>query len=273
MIANKTIFLRGTEYGGGCLNQHVGEEKLNNQGCLMMIVKYNKANDIVVEFQDEHKTRVYSIYSNFRSGSIKNPYYPSVYGVGIIGTKYPRSVNCRNIKEYETWRQILRRCFDNEFKNRQPTYNNVDCCDEWLSYESFYEWLHSQSNFDKWYNGKRWAIDKDIFAKRNKMYSPEMCSLVPQNVNCLFLKREAQRGDYPIGVHYSENGFVAICRNPFTDTNEELGSYSTPEKAFNAYKCYKEDLIKQVAEIEYKAGNITDDCYQAMMNYEVEIDD
>lgn len=240
----------------------------------MKIVEYNKSDDIVVEFQDEYKTKVRSIYGNFKSGSIKNPYYPSVYGVGIIGTKYPRSVNCRNIKEYETWRQILRRCFDKEFKNRQPTYNNVDCCDEWLSYEKFYEWLHNQPNFDKWYNGKRWAVDKDIFVKRNKVYSPEMCCLVPQNVNCLFLKREAERGLYPIGVRYKDgDGFLASCHNPFTNRREELGSYSTPEKAFNAYKCYKEDLIKKVAEIEYKAGNITKECYEAMMNYKVEIDD
>ena len=35
----------------------------------------------------------------------------------------------------------------------------------------------------------------------------------------------------------------------------------------------KEDLIKQVAEIEYAKGNITKQCYNAMMNYEVEITD
>ena len=256
------------------MKEYLQEEKYNNQGCLMKIVEYNKSNDIVVEFQDKHKTRVRTIYANFKSGSIKNPYYPSVYGVGIIGTKYPRSTNCRNIKEYESWRQILRRCFDNELKDRQPTYNNVTCCKEWLNYENFYEWLHSQSNFDKWYEGKRWAVDKDIFVKRNKIYSPENCCLVPQNVNCLFLKREAERGRYPIGVSYKENeGFVAACNNPLINRREELGCYSTSEKAFVAYKNHKEDIIKQVAKIEYGKGNITKECYEMMLNYVVEIDD
>ena len=255
------------------MEEYLQEEKYNNQGCLMRIIEYNKSNDIIVEFKDIYKTRVHTIYANFKSGSIKNPYYPSVYGVGIIGTKYPRSVNCRNIKEYETWRHILRRCYDSELKGRQPTYNDVFCCDEWLCYENFYEWLYEQSNFNKWYEGKRWAVDKDIFIKRNKVYSPENCCLVPQNVNCLFLKREAERGKYPIGVSYKSDGFLASCHNPFTNTKEELGYYSTPERAFNAYKVYKEDLIKQVAEIEYKNGNITKGCYQAMMDYRVEIDD
>ena len=87
------------------------------------------------------------------------------------------------------------------------------------------------------------------------------------------LKREALRGDYPIGVHYREDGFVACCNNPIIKKREELGSYSTPEFAFNAYKIYKENIIKQVADIEYAHGNITKECHDAMIKYEVEIDD
>lgn len=241
----------------------------------MKIVEDNGKNGIVVEFQDEHKMKVHSIYGNFKSGSIKNPYYPSVYGVGIIGTKYPRTINTgkRNLREYETWKHILKRSFDNDTKRRQPTYQGVDCCKEWLYYENFYEWLCSQPNYDKWHNGKSWAVDKDILCKGNKLYSPENCCLVPPNINCLFLKREAERGKYPIGVRYTNDGFLAVCRNPFLDKAVELGYYSTPEKAFQAYKVYKEDIIKQVAEVEYKDDNITEECYQSMMKYEVEIDD
>lgn len=252
---------------------HLYEEKYNNQGCLMKIVEYNKANDIVVEFQDEYRYKINTIYANFKNGCVKNPYYPSLYSVGILGAKYSARINGKFMREYYTWAHIIERCFNENLKTKQPSYINIKCCDEWLNYEKFYEWLHSQPNFDKWYNGKRWAVDKDILNKGNKVYSPENCCLIPQNVNCLFLKREAQRGDYPIGVRYKDGRFTASCHNPFTNKKEELGSYSTPEKAFNVYKTYKEDLIKKVAEIEYKAGNITDECYQAMMKYEVEIDD
>lgn len=253
--------------------EHLFKERYNNQGCLMKIVECIDNKNIVVEFQDKYKLRVNSTYGNFKLGSIKNPYYPSVHGVGIIGTKYPRSTNCKNIKEYEAWKCILRRCYDNKVKNRQPTYNGVTCCKEWLNYENFYEWLHNQPNFEKWHNGKRWAVDKDIFVKKNKIYSPETCCLVPQNVNCLFLKREAERGKYPIGVSYRKGGYLASCHNPFTNSREELGYYSTPEKAFSVYKTYKENIIKQVAKIEYETGNITEECYLSMMNYKVEIDD
>ena len=253
---------------------HLNEEKLNNQGSLMRIVEYIDNRNIIVEFQDDYKFKVRNMYSNFKSGSIKNPFHPSIYGVGIVGNKYPRSIDCKMTKEYDTWIHILQRCFDDRLKEKQPSYIDKECCDEWLYYPNFYEWLHNQSNFDKWYNSKRWAIDKDILIKGNKVYSPDTCCLIPQNVNCLFLKREAERGKYPIGVRHTNDGFLAVCRNPFLDKAVELGCYSTPENAFYfGYKPYKEKVVKQVAQEEYDKGNITKRCYDAMMNYEVEITD
>lgn len=252
----------------------LNETRFNNKGSLMKIVVYNDRMDIVVEFQDEYKARVHTNYSNFQRGLVKNPYLPTVFGVGFIGTKYIVSKNCVHTKEYTVWKSLLKRCYDTKTREKQPAYSTVSICKEWLSFENFCDWLHSQSNFDKWLNGSRWALDKDILVKGNKNYSPDTCCLIPQNVNCLFLKREAQRGEYPIGVRYRSNsGFIASCHNPFIDKAEEIGCYSTPEKAFDAYKAYKESIIKQVAEIEYRNSNIIEECYLAMMDYEVEIDD
>lgn len=254
---------------------HLYEEKYNSQGNLMKIVEINSQSDIIVEFQDKYKARVHTNYGNFQRGFVKNPYHPMVYGVGVVGNKYITvDKNSKSTREYMTWYHIIQRCFSDKLKEKQPAYKYIKCCEEWLYYPNFYEWLHSQPNFDRWYSGKRWAIDKDILVKGSKIYSPETCCLIPQNVNCLFLKREAERGRYPIGVSYRKDGFLASCHNPFTDKREEIGYYSTPEKAFYlGYKPYKEDTIKRVAEIEYKAGNITKECYEAMMTYEVEIDD
>ena len=239
----------------------------------MMIVVYNEQTDIIVEFQDEHKARVHTSYGNFQRGLVKNPYLPSVYGIGVIGIKYPVSIKSIRTKEYCVWHSLIKRCYDQKTRERQPSYKIASICNEWLLFENFADWLCSQPNYDKWLNSERWALDKDILVKRNKVYSPKTCCLVPQNVNCLFLKRESQRGNYLIGVRYSSDGFMASCHNPFTNKNEIIGCYSTSEKAFAAYKNYKKDIIKRVAEIEYNKGNITKQCYEAMINYVVEIDD
>jgi hypothetical protein len=51
------------------------------------------------------------------------------------------------------------------------------------------------------------------------------------------------------------------------------GVFDTPEEAFYAYKKKREFVIKEVSKREYALGNITERCYKAMMNYQVEITD
>lgn len=256
-------------------DERLGEEKLNHQGCPMKIVEYNSANDIIVEFQDEHHERINTIYANYKVGNITNPYHPSILGVGMVGSKYKTSNGSKHTKEYSAWCAMLSRCYDENFKKRRETYEEVTCCSEWLLYENFYEWLHSQPNFDKWYNGKRWAIDKDILIKRNKIYSPDTCCLVPDTVNSLFLKSDRRRGDLPIGVScYNFDGYTYYILSVSRKRYDHPSVYfKTPNDAFDYYKNYKEGIIKQVAQTEYSNDNITKECYEAMMNYEVEITD
>lgn len=255
------------------IENRLGEENLNHQGCLMKIISYNRVDDILVEFQDEYKGVVHTQYKSFIRGNVKNPYYPMVLGVGMLGSKYPAKVNNKETEEHQAWKGMIYRCFDKKTKERQPTYENATCCEEWLIYENFYEWLHSLENFDRLYNKNKWNVDKDILIKGNKVYSSETCCLVPMNVNSLLIKKDNYRGDLPIGVKRSGESFMARCSNPLTGNREYLGSYSTPYRAFLAYKKRKEEIIKNVAQIECDKGNITKECYDAMMDYQVEITD
>lgn len=251
----------------------LSETKFNNQGCFMKIIQYNSNRDIIVKFTDEYNGVVHTNYKNFELGNVKNPYFPSIFNVGMIGIKYPSRVNKEILKEYRVWHDMLQRCYDEKYQNEHPTYKGVVCCKEWLLYENFYEWIHEQENFDKWLNGDRWAIDKDILIKGNKIYSPETCCLVPQNVNSLFVKNKKVRGNLPIGVFKFKDGFMAQCKNPFTNRNQRIDLCQTSEQAFQKYKMFKENIIEQVAKEEYDKNNITKQCYEAMMNYKVEITD
>lgn len=237
--------------------------KKNSKGELMKCIEYNTNKDIIVEFQDEYKGKSHTSWSMFCSGNVKNPYNPTVFGKGMIGDKYKSRIDGKYTNEYRCWQNMLQRCY----KSNDLAYKDVTCCKEWLLYENFYEWLHSQENFDKWYNSVRWALDKDILIKNNKVYSPEACCLVPQNINCLFVKKYNNRGNLPIGVSKQDKYFAACCNG------KHIGIFKTPEMAFNAYKNNKEESIKKMAQEEYDKGNITKKCYETMMNYEVEITD
>ena len=61
--------------------------------------------------------------------------------------------------------------------------------------------------------------------------------------------------------------------NPKTGESKikHLGYYETQEKGFGVYKYYKEKNIKEVA--DYYFGEIPQKLYDALYNYEVEIND
>lgn len=253
--------------------RRLGEIRYNNQGSQMKIIEYNNSHDIIIEYQDEYRFKRRTSYSNFINGCLDNPYFPTVCGVGITGDiKKYISKNIKINREYNMWRDMIYRCFGEKRKEKYPTYKEVTCCNEWLLFENFYEWLHSQPNFEKWENCRDFDIDKDILFKGNKIYSPKTCCLVPSRVNYLFLNKKNKRGDFPVGVSKDKKRYGAQC-NDSNCKHHYIGSFDTPEEAFQAYKIYKENIIKQVAQEEYDKENITKECYEAMMKYEVEITD
>ena len=259
----------------------LGQSRLNNQGVKMTVVDYIDCSHIFVMFDDGYNTIIPCRWDAFKDGLIKDPYYPSVVGVGIKGNKYPLTYgNGVCTKEYKLWYLMLLRCYGEKWRSVHPTYKDVTCCDEWLLFDNFYEWLHSQENFKKWLNGGKWSLDKDILIKGNKIYSPETCCLVPEHVNLLFIKNDADRGNLPIGVSYSNKKKRYIAKHIYKKSQIDNKCvytnyyYPTPEDAFYlGYKPAKEKYIKQIAQEEFDKGNITEKCYNAMINYEVEITD
>lgn len=254
--------------------EHLGKYK-------MKIIKYNGKDDIIIEFQDEYKARVHTQYGNFKKGNVKNPYHPSVYGVGYLGEgKYKPSENGKSTKIYEVWVSMLQRCYDPYFLNKRPTYRDCMVCNEWHNFQNFAKWWE-----EKLYecNNERMELDKDILVKGNKIYSPETCLIVPNRINLLFCKRQNRRGKYPIGVTDTIKNIdnktylylIVSCSILYGEKCKikHLGNFplNRPFQAFTVYKNFKESYIKQIAD-EYK-NFIPTKLYSALYRYEVEIND
>lgn len=245
-------------------SQRIGTIIKNISGCEMKCIDYRNSMDIDVEFLENGNVIKNVQWNNFIRGKVKNKYINNYKDKDLLFT---------DSKEYRTWYQMLKRCFDVKTKEEKPTYKDASCCKEWLSFENFCNWLYSQDNYEIWKDLKWSAIDKDILIKGNKVYSPKNCLLVPVNVNNLFVKHDALRGNYPIGVCFVNNKYAANCTNPIQNRIVRIGLYDTMEDAFIAYKQYKEKLIKEIAIIEYNKGTITKECKDAMFTYKVEIND
>lgn len=254
-------------------NKYIGMKNINTQGYPMTITNYNTSKDIEVTFDDDNHTVVKGIdVGNFKRGSVNNPNHPTVYGFGIVDVN--RNYIARE-KEYQMWSHMIERCYvsDDMRKQRDSTYKGCNVCEEWKRYSQFYNWIHSQKNYNQWKNGK-FSIDKDIIKKGNKLYCPEYCCLVPNYINNIFTKHQIARGDYPIGVEINIYGtFTVRVRDYKTNKYKHYGNFNTPKEAFCFYKKKKEEYIKKVAQEEFDKGNIIKKCYNSMMTYEVEITD
>ena len=231
------------------------------------IVKYNDNRNVEVQFLKTGYEATVELVQ-VKRGNVKDPYLPSVCGVGILGAKYPITINSILTKEYTLWCSMLKRCYSNAYKKRQPTYEGCEVSNNFKSYEYFYEWCNKQVGF----NNKDWQLDKDLLTKGNKVYSENTCIFIPAEINLLLVKREALRGTHPIGVrwHKRDKAFVAKV-NKNKGKQEHLGYFATELEAFNAYKTAKESFIKEQAE-KYKS-QIDPRAYNTLMNYQVNIDD
>ena len=190
---------------------------------------------------------------------------PRILGVGCVDVAFRISNGGKQFWQYRLWISMLARCFNEGVKDRQPTYKDVTCCAEWLSFANFLAWCNKEVGYSGKLTG--FALDKDLIVEGNKSYSPETCSFVPRAVNNLLTSRGSVRGKYPVGVCFDtcKGGFKVRVNH--CGVLQNLGLYSTPEEAFAVYKVAKEAQIKVVAN-QYR-GVIKPAVFDLLMGWEV----
>lgn len=131
---------------------------------------------------------------------------------------------------YHRWMDMLKRCYSRSWKADRPTYKDCSVCPEWLVFSSFKRWMERQD-----WEGK--ALDKDLLAEGNKIYSPETCVFITPSVNAFIRDGELRRNSLPIGVSLDKRSgtYKASCRGD-DGKQKHLGYYSSPEGAHAAWK-------------------------------------
>lgn len=238
-ILNSIIFMINLSKSLNCYNQsteRIGESFTNKFGSVAKITEYIDANHVTIEFQDENKANITTCYGNLQKGDFKNPYEKIVFGIGCIGNTQSRIQNGEKKKSYTIWYAMMQRCYKECFE-KKTTYIDCIVCDEWLCYENFEKW------FDKNYYeipDEIMDLDKDILSKENKMYSPDTCIFVPQQINKYFVKRAPSKNGYPLGVYKNKSGTYGARA---TYTNKRIGTFATAEEASNAYRQIKTESL------------------------------
>jgi len=138
------------------------------------------------------------------------------------------------------WRDTLKRCYSEKYLEKHPTYRGCYFVDEWIYASNFKNWMEQQDWKDK-------QLDKDILFPGNKVYGPDTCVFVSQEVNKFVTQSEGKRGLWPIGVtKTSDTTYTSRC-NVGDGVMVHLGTFKTPELAHEAWLSKKLELAYLIA--------------------------
>lgn len=188
-----------------------------------------------------------------------------VYGIGINDADAIVRDGGTQITSYHVWADILYRCHTAKGHVDCPAYTDCYICKEWKRYSNFKQWF--DENYIEGYQ-----LDKDILVKGNRVYGPNTCCFVPNDINMLLAKLRKKRS-CPTGVSYRGDCDRFVAQISIGNKNKYLGLHKTVEEAFAAYKEAKEAYIRALATKHYAQGHLAYNVYEALMNREINMDD
>ena len=250
------------------IDKRLGETKPNKQESKMTIITYRDCDNIDIQFENGFVVE-HTNYTLFERGTISDPFYPSLYGVGYMGMRTQYKNANEYAKPYEVWSSMMKRCY-NENCQRHRWYEDCVVDERWHNFATFYQWW--KENYYELPEGMgRIELDKDFKCKNCRIYSPDTCLLIPQRINESKPNRRTGNREFPIGITFNKIKQKYHVRTNVNGEDTHIGNFDTLEEAFSAFKATKENELKELAEL-YKPY-IPEDVYNAVINYKVEITD
>lgn len=150
-------------------------------------IKHEKVSSVyLIEFCDKYKYRMCAHSDALLKGAVKNPYTPSLYGVGFMGNGPFKSVciSGKHSKEYRLFKNMMDRSYGEDYHERNPTYKDCSVAERWHNFQNFCEDIQYLEGYNSWVlDRSTYELDKDIKVKGNKVYSKDTCMFVTRGKN------------------------------------------------------------------------------------------
>ena len=173
----------------------------------------------------------------------------TVHGVGVLDADYTVKV-MRELERiggvrrrelvwicpyYQSWRNMIMRCYCKPYQDRHPSYEGCSVEKEWLTFSKFKAWMDTQD-----WKGKQ--LDKDLLVEGNKVYSPTTCAFVSSDINNFFHFNNSSSSGLPVGVR--KRGKKYTCR---TFRNGHIGTFVSIDEALAEYTKQKAAEARELA--------------------------
>ena len=181
-----------------------------------------------------------------------------IYGVGINDVGHNVHAGSSLERCYKVWRGMFERCYSERWKRLYPSYANCSVCEDWKLFSRFIEWYNR--NYVEGYE-----IDKDLFSKDSKIYSPQTCVFLPPEINKMLLDNTRKDGRKVGAYKSSKNRFVAAIN--LNKKRVHVGCFKTEDEAHQAYLKERRKYVQHKAEEYLSKGKISKRVYDALLNF------
>ena len=172
---------------------------------------------------------VKALKQHIKTGSVANYLIPSVCSIGYLGLGKYNKKDYKCI--YSIWIHLLQRCYDIKC-DRYKVYGNkfITVCEEWHNFQNFASWYENNIKWNT--ENYKLELDKDILCnvlhKDIKIYSPETCLLIPEELN-VFLTGDTKN----CGLNFINNKYYPNIQ--FNKERKYLGVFSSFKEAKQVY--------------------------------------
>lgn len=199
------------------------------------VIQFNNSKNVEIEFINT-KFRTITSAEHVRSGLIKDPFFPYLYGRGYVGESHRQNIG--DLKAFKCWKHMMDRCYREGYSSK--TYENVEVCKEWYNFSNFKLWFqeHYVEGFE---------LDKDVLQKdvEYKVYSPETCLFLPKEINCAITTRNKNKYNLPVGISLSDNNKYE-CKVRYKNTNYINKRFDILEEAIEFYNYNKSKIMESL---------------------------
>lgn len=245
---------------GGGIGLYYGKHYENKRGVKFKILDYVNKQKVKIVFEEPFVHTKWVEAKHIRNGfGIRSPYEKLILGAGCLGEGVYNSKN--SVDAYSVWHNMLKRCYSKAFQGRHPSYVGCTVCDEWLNFQVFAEWYYNHESY-----GFGYDLDKDLLVDGNRIYSPEFCCMLPEELNVFISKRGNSENGLPTGV---QRQGVDTFRADFGrfGRSHYIGAFNNIDDALIAYKKAKRGVFLELTE-KWKYL-VAVDVYESILNFEV----
>lgn len=162
----------------------VGDIYESNTCGTFTVVNYRDCDNVTIQFTDTGHIMVVQSSRVFR-GNVKDPFARTVYGIGYLGVGNHRAtIDGKATRTYMLWANMLNRCYNEDFLEDNPSYEDCSVVSRWHNFQNFSEDIKDLPNYEIWLDKDTgYQLDKDVRVTNNRIYGPATCQFIHASHN------------------------------------------------------------------------------------------